>query len=296
MAHVTVFCFLASYLVAFVLELSRLLGRSRISRVIMVGFGLGGFVAHTWYLMNRHAETQLPPLLASAHDWVLVLAWVLALFYLFLTLIQAFSRQDLAVGVFVLPVVLILVLSTYVLSQEPNTESAAALSRRGWGMLHASALVFGMTSGAAGLVSGIMYLLQHHRLKARHAPPTGLRMPNLVRLAQINRWSMIVTYFFLTLGFASGVYLALPAAGGQSTVGFSDPVVIGSGLVWLLFGGMFGLLMTHRSPSGRQVAWMTIAGSGFLLVTLLGLQVVTGSMHGAASAASAHARATEGRR
>src|SRR6188474_3019717 len=109
MAHVTVFCFLASYLVAFVLELSRLLGRSRISRFVMVGFAVAGFIAHTWYLLNRHAQTHLPPLLASTHDWMLVLAWVLVLFYLFLTLILSWSQQDLAVGVFALPVVLALV-------------------------------------------------------------------------------------------------------------------------------------------------------------------------------------------
>src|SRR5882672_11435135 len=105
MLHVTVVCFLASYLVAFALELGRLLGRSRISRFVRLGFALAGFVAHTLYLLNRSQQTHLPPLLASTHDWMLVLAWVLALFYLFLTLVQ----RELALGVFALPVVLLLV-------------------------------------------------------------------------------------------------------------------------------------------------------------------------------------------
>jgi ABC-type uncharacterized transport system permease subunit len=281
MAHVTVFCFLASYLVAFALELSCLLGRSRISRIVMLGFGIAGFVAHTWYLLNRHAETHLPPLLASTHDWMLVLAWVLVLFYLFLTVLFVLSGQDLAVGVFALPVVLLFVASTYVLSQEPNTSLAAARARWSWGILHASLLVFGMTAGAAGLVSGIMYLIQHRRLKTRHAEPTGFRMPSLSRLAQINRWSMILTWFLLTLGFASGVYLGLGHSEDASAVGFGDPAVVVSGLVWLLFGVLFARLAAHRTPSGRQVAWLTIGGCGFLLVTLLGLQVITGSIHSA---------------
>src|SRR5947207_2014763 len=105
MWHVTVFCFLASYLIAFALELGRLWGRSSISRFVMIGFGLAGFLAHTLYLLNRSQETHLPPLLASTHDWMLVLAWVLALFYLFLAVVQ----KDLAVGMFALPVVLLLV-------------------------------------------------------------------------------------------------------------------------------------------------------------------------------------------
>ncbi|HTI50461.1 MAG TPA: cytochrome c biogenesis protein CcsA [Planctomycetaceae bacterium] len=288
MAHVTVFCFLASYLVAFLLELSRLLGRSRISRFVMVGFGVAGFAAHTWYLLNRAHQTHLPPLLSSTHDWMLVLAWVLVLFYLFITLLLALSRQDLAVGVFALPVVLLLVSSTYLLNQEPNAAltEAAARARWSWGILHAALLVFGMTAGAIGLVSGSMYLIQHHRLKTRHAEPTGFRIPSLARLAQANRWSIILTYFLLTLGFASGVYLGISTPGGASMVGYGDPAVVISGLVWLLFGVLFARLWGQRAPGGRQVAWLTIGGCGFLLVTLLGLQILTGSIHSAAASGS----------
>lgn len=279
MYHVTVFCFLASYLVAFGLELFRLYGRSKFNRLVLAGFGIAGFVAHTWYLLNRHSETHLPPLLASTHDWMLVLAWVLVLFYLFVTLVLSVSKQDLAVGVFALPVVLLLVGSAYFLSQDPGGAVALERARRGWGILHAALLVFGMTTGAAGLVSGIMYLIQHRRLRTRHAEPTGLRMPSLARLAQVNRWSMMLTFFLLTLGFASGIYLGLFPAGQQPGFAFTDPVVIGSGVVWLLFAGLFLRLLATHAPAGKQVAWMTISGCGFLLVTLLGLQVVTGNIH-----------------
>src|SRR5215471_12385305 len=136
MLHVTVFCFLASYLVAFGLELGRLLGRSRISRFVMVGFGVAGFTAHTLYLLNRSQQTHLPPLLASTHDWMLVLAWVLALCYLVLTLLQ----KELAVGVFALPVVLLLAGSAYFLNRDPYTAVNAVHARRAWGLVHAALL------------------------------------------------------------------------------------------------------------------------------------------------------------
>src|SRR5580704_6374698 len=133
MLHVTMFCFLASYLVAFILELSRLVGRSAISRFVMIGFGIAGFFAHTLYLLNRSQQTQLPPLLASTHDWMLVLAWVLALCYLMLTLFQ----KDLAVGVFALPIVLLLVVSAYFLNRDPYTAVNAEYARREWALVHA---------------------------------------------------------------------------------------------------------------------------------------------------------------
>jgi ABC-type uncharacterized transport system permease subunit len=279
MAHVTVFCFLASYLVALALEFSRLLGNSRFSRFVMVGFGSAGLVAHTWYLMNRHQATQLPPLLASTHDWMLVLAWVVALLYLFLTCILMLSKQDVALGVFALPLVLVLVGSAYFLSQESSTDLTIARAQRAWGMLHASLIVFGMASGAVGLISGVMYLAQHRRLRTRHAEPRGLRMPSLARLAAFNRWAMILTFFLMTLGFASGIYLGLRSPAGESNVGLTDPEVITSGVAWLAFGALFGRLVTHRTPGGRQVAWLTICGCGFLLATLVGLQIITGSIH-----------------
>src|SRR5258708_3742231 len=137
MWHVTVFCFLASYLVAFALELTRLRRRTPLSRFVMIGFGVAGFVAHTLYLLNRSQQTHLPPLLASTHDWMLVLAWVLVLVYLLLALVQG----DLALGVFALPVVLLMVSSAYFLNLEPNTALNAELARRRWGLLHAACLL-----------------------------------------------------------------------------------------------------------------------------------------------------------
>jgi ABC-type uncharacterized transport system permease subunit len=124
-----------------------------------------------------------------------------------------------------------------------------------------------------------MYLIQHRRLKTRHAEPTGFHLPSLSRLAQLNRWSMMLTWFLLTLGLGSGIYLLLKGPGESTAVGFGDPAVIVSGLVWLLFGAIFGRLISQRTPTGRQVAWLTICGCGFLLATLLSLQVI-GSIHG----------------
>ncbi|MGQ0635041.1 MAG: cytochrome c biogenesis protein CcsA [Planctomycetaceae bacterium] len=276
MANVQVFCFLASYAVAFGLELSRFIGRSRVSRYAMVGFAIAGIVAHTWYLLNRFRHTDLPPLLASTHDWMLVLAWVLVLLYLLLTILQ----KDLAVGLFALPLVLLLVASTYFLSQAPNEAINTSTARRHWGMLHASLLVFGMASCVAGLVSGVMYLVQHRRLRTRHAEFSGIHMPSLARLARVNRWSMFLTFFLLTLGFASGLALALRPPGGETTVGFREPTVIGSGVIWLILVALFAHFLRHDAPTGRQVAWLTILGCGFVLFTVLGLQLLTGQIHG----------------
>jgi ABC-type uncharacterized transport system permease subunit len=250
-------------------------------------------LAHTWYLLNRSYETSLPPRLASTHDWMLVVGWLIVLIYMVLAVLQ----QELALGVFVLPVVLPLVCATYAMNQAPNTELYAAHARRNWGLLHASLLVFGIVAAAAGFLSAIMYLLQHRRLKTRHAQPGGFQMPSLPRLAQANRWSFLISFVLLTLGYASGLLLTIALPDAESSVSLREPVVLISGGVWLLLAGVVGWLLVHRGPVGRQVAWLTVAGLGCLLVTLFGLQLATGNIHsGGRAAAASHRAGSEFRR
>jgi ABC-type transport system involved in cytochrome c biogenesis permease subunit len=277
LANVTVFCFLASYFVALVLESARLLRGPSVSRMFPLLAGTAGLVAHTAYLIVRSGLSNLPPLLSSTHDWLLVLAWIAIVFYLFLTILD----RKLSVGLFTLPLVLILVSVAYLVSSEPNAVIASdsemvEAADRGWAMLHASLLVFGMAGVLIGLVLGMMYLVQHRRLKHKHAGRQGLMLPSLEKLARLNWWSVILSFPLLTLGMATGVILGLMSRSSPEPVTFNDPIVITSGIVWLVMVVFFvWLLQTHR-PVGKQIAWMTIWAFGFLLVTLIGLQILIG--------------------
>ena len=50
LSHVQIFCFLASYTVALALEVSRLWFRSGIRGMVMLGFVVAGWIAHTAFL------------------------------------------------------------------------------------------------------------------------------------------------------------------------------------------------------------------------------------------------------
>jgi ABC-type uncharacterized transport system permease subunit len=273
MSNISIFCFFASYLVAFALELSRLLKRTTISRTVMLLFGTAGLVAHTFYLFEQSAKQNLPPLLSSTHDWMLVLAWVVILFYLFMT---TFDR-DLAVGLFLLPLVLLFVGAAYFVNDSPNAMIATRESAiQKWAMLHATLLMFGIAGVVWGIVCSLMYLVQHRRLKQQQTLQQGLTLPSLPRLARWNRWSVMVSIPLLTLGMLTGVGLGLYAKGGAATMSFTDPVIMVNGSVWLVMVGFFIWLWRTDRPAGKQVAWLTMWAFGFLLVTLIGLQVLTG--------------------
>src|SRR5688572_14150714 len=102
MLRVSVMCFLASYVLAFGLELTRLVARSRPGRWVTLGVAAAGLIAQTMFLLLRAQQTHLPPLLSSMQDWLLVLAWLAVLVHLFVSLID----RELATGFVVWPLVI----------------------------------------------------------------------------------------------------------------------------------------------------------------------------------------------
>lgn len=275
-AGVTLFCFMASYVVALGVEGSRLLKRLSYQRPVILVAATAGLIAHTWYLVNRSMQSNLPPLLGSTHDWLLVLAWIGVLFYLIVALVE----RDFSVGLFLLPVVLLLVAVARYVSDSPNSllakdPTAEAQAIHGWAMLHATLLVFGIAGVIIGFLLSLMYLIQHRRLKRKHTAGGGLTLPSLERLSRLNWWSVVLSVPLLTLGMLTGVIMGLISHSENVPVSFGDPVVLINGFGWAVMVAFFIWMLRAQRTAGKMVAWRTIWAFGFLLVTLIGLQLLT---------------------
>src|SRR5207237_8551931 len=109
-------CFTVSYAVALALEVSRLMFRSAVRGVLLLGFAAAGLAAHTWYLARQaaHSPPGVIPLSSWFH-WFLVAAWLLAIVYLYLT----FYHPRSPIGLFVLPLVLALIAVGWWFRDEP---------------------------------------------------------------------------------------------------------------------------------------------------------------------------------
>src|SRR5271165_5607543 len=109
LSHVQIFCFLASYTVALALEVSRLWFRSTIRGVVLLGFVVAGWIAHTAFLYNSAvtaiAAAQSP--LSSNRDWLLLAAWILVMVYFYLACYHPTTHF----GVFLMPLVLCLIVA-----------------------------------------------------------------------------------------------------------------------------------------------------------------------------------------
>lgn len=271
---ISLFCFFSSYLVAFLLEALLLLKKLTFSRWLALGFAAAGLAAQTAYLIVRSQAADLPPLLNSTHDWLLVLSWLAVVLYLFLELID----RQLALGVFVLPIVLALVGAAPFVSKQHNQ---GINELRGLGMLHASLLVVGMLGVSTSLVASLMYLRQHWRLKRKLAEPEGLHLLSLEKLNSMNWWSIVLSVPLLTLGMASGVWLSYLSKDTGNPIGLDRPEFIVFGALWAAMAALFIWLLLARRPAGRLVAWRTAWACGFLLATMLVLGVFSsGGVHG----------------
>ncbi len=291
MLKTTVICFLASYGLAFACELSQLKRRYALTRIVSLLLAVAGLVAHTFYLLRRSNQSDLPPLLSSAHDWLLVVAWLAVLVYLFVTM----ADGELATGLVMWPVILILVITSRFVTDSPSHRLDY---HRGWKMLHASMLGLGTTFVLLGFVSSLLYLWQHRRLKKRLMTTGAVKLPNLELIERLNRWAILTAVPFQAFGIATGFGLSIFAKGGELPMTWTDPVVIGGAITGLLMGALFVWLLTQKRSPGRQVALLTAWACGFLLVTMIGLQMLTAavgmrSIHGSASALSE--AATQGR-
>jgi hypothetical protein len=274
LSGIHVVCFFTSYAVALGLETSRLFFRMPVRHVVMVGFAAVGLLLQAIYLWHRAGTGTMP--LSSWHDWYLIASWILAATYLGLVA----SRPQTNVGLFVLPLVLVLTAVAWVFPQDSSFPRDRALLM--WGVAHGVMLLLGTVAVSLGFVAGVMYLVQSWRLKHHVPPQAGLKLPSLEWLQAVNKQSLVYSSCFIALGLVAGMILnAVQSRGSGPAVPWTDSVVISSAvlLVWLLAATLFEWLY-KPAQQGRKVAYLTIASFLFLaLVTIMLL--AGGSQHAA---------------
>jgi len=143
--------------------------------------------------------------------------------------------------------------------------------------MHGLSLLAGTVTMALGFATGIMYLVQSHRLKKKLTPRRGMRLPSLEWLQRMSSRCLSLSTILLAIGLFSGIFIniirQLPLDGG---VVFSSSIL----LCWLIAVMVFEYFY-KPARQGRKVAYLTVASFVFLalvlVVVILGGHAAAGS-------------------
>src|SRR5437773_2620675 len=199
LASIHVVCFFTSYAIALVLEISRLFFRMPVRLLVMIGIAALGLVLHSAYLFHRAATRTTP--LSSWHDWFLIASWVVAVTFVAL----GASRPQTNVGLFLLPLVLVLTAVAWMLP--PGNSFPTEWARNVWAIVHGLMLLLGTVAVSLGFAAGLMYLVRSWRLKHHIAPRSGLKLPSLEWLQSVNRQALVYSSCFIGLGLIAVIAL-----------------------------------------------------------------------------------------
>ena len=271
LSGIGIVCFASSYAIALVLELTRLLFRSAIRGVLMLGWAGAGLFAHTMYLYHQAASGQGLPL-SSERDWYLLAAWALAAVYLYLT----YFHPQTAFGPFLLPLVLALVgIAAFFADPHPYAREPAS---RVWGIIHGVSILLALVAILVGFAAGLMYLHQAYRLKRKIVSRRGLRLPSLEWLHRANSRAMVVAAIMLGMGLASGSILILVRTTPPALrLPWNDPLILSTLLTFLWLAVSLCFTAFYKPlRQGPKVVYLTLVSLALLIVALgVGLSLQT---------------------
>lgn len=142
-----------------------------------------------------------------------------------------------------------------------------------WSHVHvllasAGLALLGVAGGA-----GVLFVLQHRRLKARRTSPSGtgrMALPSLEALDRVNAVALSLGFLLLTLGLVSGV-LWVQAAEGRLWPGSLHAWA--TLLAWAIYAALVAARFGLRQGA-RDSALCAVAGFAVLLVAVVGVGVL----------------------
>ena len=280
--RLSVLCFAGTYGLALAAELARFVVRGPVRWYAAAGLTALAWLVQTLYLANLAFKRPMAPW-ATEFGSMMLLSWIMALIGLYLMLR---SPRPVAVGMFVLPLVLGLVVGAGWFSPRDSAWLDWGDKVAFWGAVHGIFLLGGAVFTCVAFFAGLMYLAQMRRLKAKRPSRTGLALPSLEQSERINRGAITVACPLLTFGLLIGVVLSLAARGETSehVIRWTDPKVLSALVMWLVFAV---LLHARFRPEwrGRSMMTLTIVAFGFLVFAWVGVEALRlRTAHGAVTA------------
>ena len=224
------------------------------------------FSLHTTAMFMRGLSLRQCPV-SNLYEATAFVMWTIVGVYL---LLGIWPRLRF-VGAFASPVLFAMGVFALMPSLDPargiRPESPAA-----WTSLHAALL--SLSYGAFGLssVAAVMYLTQERNLKFHKLRAVFSLLPPIQRLEMVAGGLLVAGFVLLTLGLGAGFIDLTRVTNPQHYT--SDPKVVWSAVVWLLYLGLI-IMRWKFAQGGRRFALGAIWSFVFVLLTFWGTNVLS---------------------
>ena len=214
-----------------------------------------GLRAHFIYFSLRWSESGRIPV---TNFFEAISAFGMGIILVFL--IMELRYRIPALGTFMLPLVLLLMAPAAITSRE--IAGLNPILKSVWLGVHTSLALLGDAAFAFAFIVSVMYLLQEQQLKHKQLGAIFHRLPPLDVMDTISYRALSIGWPLFTLGMITGSIWAESAWGAYWSW---QPKETASLLVWLIY-----LALLHLRTigwRGRKMAWLSIAGFVFVLVS-----------------------------
>jgi len=231
-------------------------------RIATASVGVG-FALHTAFLLYRGVEqSQLP--LTGLKEALAFFAWTVTLCFL----ISYFRYRIKPLGLFLLPLITVLMLGTIFLKSSPVPEFLKSY----WFYWHIICVFLAYGMFFMTFIASLLYLAQERELKGRQPKTFYYWLPSLVLLDDLFYKFLIAGFSFMTLGLLAGVMWAEQdwVQGWES-----DPKVLAALATWAIYLLLIYLRLT-AGWRGKRAALMSMVGFVSVLFTFLGARYLGG--------------------
>lgn len=233
--------------------------------LLRISIGLLGVGAVVHGVAFSQLHNAVPPIpLTDTPAAMSFMAWIAVCF----SLVLLYRARLAALSVFVAPVAF---LATFFAALRiPNPVAATTLGSGSWPHAHVLLAGSGLALlGVAGL-AGMLFLLEHHRLKAKRAQAHRSPWPTLEALDRVNRFALGLGFPLITLGVISGMFW-LDAARGQMFTGSAHE--LWSLIAWAIYAVMAVVRFSAHQGS-RKAAASAVWGFVFLFFAVVGVELL----------------------
>jgi len=261
---------IACYAGASILYFAYLLTKSKLVGDLATGITIIGLIANTITLVMRTVSTGHAPF-TNMYEYSTSFAWGIILVYLF----AEFKYKLKVLGAFVVPVGLLIILSTDMLNIGKEGGDLMPALQSNWLTAHVAVAVIAYGAYAFSFGLAIMYFIKDNLVKSKSRSFFNENLPSVELLDELSYRFIVFAFPFMSLVIITGAIWAEFAWGRYWSW---DPKETWSLITWLVYAAYLHARFTY-GWKGKKAAWLSIFGFLTVLFTYYGVNMLLSGLH-----------------